>query len=206
MFIQLSPPQSVYQAESMWVPSWHQAWCTPQICSEGWDSEKSDLLPRVRQQVRGWSGTRPRVWLTVKLALLTFLLMIVFAHVFKSLYITKMWLLAMFSSTSGPLDQALLKIQGKPIRPQYPLLCSPGSAIHQLSQGGSSCAKSLEHNLPHLATPGTYTRKKRKQNGDTLGPRQDLCRFTEQTVESYSKATAVEPRTKVTSRTDWDPL
>ena len=64
--------------------------------------------------------------------------------------------------------------------------------------------KDMECNLPHLATPGTYTRKNLKHNGDTLGPRQDLlwCRFIEQTVESYSEATAVEPRTKVTSRTD----
>ena len=46
--------------------------------------------------------------------------------------------------------------------------------------------------------------KKLKQNGDTVGTRHGLlwCRFTERTVESCPEATAVEPRTKGTSRTD----
>ena len=67
-----------------------------------------------------------------------------------------MWLLAMFSSISGPLDQALLKIQGKPIHPQYPLLCSRLSYSSAFS-GWLTLCKILERNLPHLATPGTYT-------------------------------------------------
>ena len=61
-----------------------------------------------------------------------------------------MWLLAMFSSISGPLDQALLRIQGKPIHPQYPLLCSPGSAIPQLSRGSSPCKRAWNAISPTL--------------------------------------------------------
>ena len=130
--------------------------------------------------------------------------MTVFARIFKSPYITKMWLLAMFSSISGPLDQALLKNPGKAHSP--PASPAPQLCLSYLSafSGWLILCKDMECNLPHLATPGTYTRKNLKHNGDTLGPRQDLlwCRFIEQTVESYSEATAVEPRTKVTSRTD----